>query len=189
MFPVSAAPTMGAKQNGLDTVAFDGSVGMTVPNSSGAISGDLTAFVVVKTNQAGTYNTIFGNAADTVGKWDDDVDWGFGTNVSDKCLFNVTANSGATGVQVNADCSIGDYHVLSGVWDSGDHIRIWVDGQFVTEKTFAVVLGNEHPLSVGGYAVIRRLKGNIGEAIAYDSALSDDQRAAVEQYLLDKWIP
>lgn len=188
MLPAGAGPEIGPLQNGLPTIAFDGTQGMIVAGTESAITGDFTAFAVVAATQASRNNTIFGKAAIARGNWTNDVDWAFATTTNDEFLINVTADAELGAQVLGGSWQVDAYHVLSAVF-SGGTASLWVDGVFIGEDTENFALGTTHTFTVGGYGASERLLGNLAEVIAYGVALPDVQRQAVETHLMGKWVP
>jgi hypothetical protein len=74
---------------------------------------------------------------------------------------------------------------VASVVSSGSTFQVYFDGVGQGAQAAAFSGGTTHVLgSAGGKEF---LEGDIAEVIAYDSALSDSDRQAVEAYLADKW--
>jgi hypothetical protein len=193
MQPIAAGgPRIGAAINGQDTVVFSGADAMTVPGSENTVSGDFTALVVVSINGNASHHTIFGKAADVFGNNDAELDWGFGGDTDDTFRVLVTQDTGGVTTRViSSTFNVQQAYVLAATWSGGDTLRGYRDGARFGEVVSAVTVGNSHPLCLGGYTTAhpeRRLEGNVAEAIAYEEALSDAELAAINQYLMDKWL-
>lgn len=185
-----------SQQNSLDTLLFDGSNDSLIGSNFASGTGGLTIFSVVKRNATNAVHEIINKGVDNGG-------WLFrltDTNVAQIGSYRDSTLANSTLRGTSSSVSATGYTVLAMVAGSGafNTASIFRNGTSLTMGA-AIEAGTNgrtpssgsDPVRIGVqvYAEVDyfNYNGNIAEVIVYDSALSDANREAVENYLLAKW--
>jgi hypothetical protein len=172
-----------AQQNGNDTLLFDGTndtlafTALTIPSSH-------TVFSVFQRSTSGILSVPIAN--DSGG-----VRYPFLWFNSDNNVYEISSDAGT--LTVGSASTASGYFVATTKRTANTSKEFWRDGQSIdeftsgTQVTTAVsqswsAIGSRES---GGSKAYHN--GDICEIIIYDSALSDSDREAVENYLMSKW--
>jgi hypothetical protein len=169
-------------QNGLPGVLFDG----TDDTLTATVAADAsrTIFIVAKKLSSTTGGSVW-SMSNTSARVFTGSGSGWLYNAKDAAVGGGQANIGTAAV---ADAVAGS--VISLVLASATSLTVYgngVDtvGAFDPHSIITTATG----FRLSGIGASQFFSGYVFEVIAYDTALSDTDREAVETYLLDKWIP
>jgi hypothetical protein len=187
------------QQNGLDALLFDGSNDHMIGGDYLDLDGtnQITVFLAIKARTSSVNSIELINKRDNTGR---DSGWYFYTNssgkletglVSSENYFVLASNSAVaafnSGVVWTFKTTAGSATSASAQYRNGSLIASTVSfsqTQAAANVSKAIYLGIlEFP--TGTFA--RPFDGNFCEVIAYNSNLSDSNRALVESYLMFKW--
>jgi hypothetical protein len=185
------------QQNGYDTLLFDGSNDQLVgADYLDANSGGLTVIVVYKRNATGAKHILIAKGDEASGNG-----WYFSHDSANKLSCEVQVNatdymSRSTSSTVTAS----SYVVATMVCGAGafQSASMYRNGSSLSMASASVNgSGAQQPpntsaaVTVSGWVYLgnptQTANANIAEIIVYSSALSDTDRAAVENYLISKW--
>ena len=185
-----------SQQNSLDTLLFDGSDDSLIGSNFASGTGGLTIFSVVKRNATNAVHEIINKGVDNGG-------WLFrltDTNAPQISSYRDSTLTNSTLRGTSSSVSATDYTVLAMVAGSGafNTALMFRNGTSLAMSAAAedgtngrTPSGGSDPVRIGVqvYSGVDyfNYNGNIAEIVLYDSALSDADRAAVENYLLAKW--
>jgi hypothetical protein len=180
--------TAAATQNGLNVLSFDG--GDYVRRSASWLYSlaTTTIFVVWRSTVTGT-QVVLGEGATT----NTNSAYRLGA-LSQNWWANSDRDTGAANFTASSGVDICDsaYHVCI-FDDSSTLARVWADQAGTPDGTSGAYTRGTTTLNrtaAGAQeraAVTLQVTGNIAEILVYDSVLSDDDRALVFDYLVDKW--
>jgi hypothetical protein len=187
------------QQNGLDALLLDGSNDHMIGGDYLDLNGtnQITVFLAIKVRTSSVNSIELINKRDNTGT---DSGWYFYTNSSGKLetglvssgtYFVLESNSAVaalnSGAVLTFKTTAGSATSATAQYRNGSQIASTVtfnQTQAASNVSKAIYLGIlEFP--TGTFA--RPFDGNFCEVIAYDTALSDANRAAVESYLMSKW--
>lgn len=181
-----------AIQNSKDIVRFDGSndrLGMSALNLTAA-----TVFTVVRRNTGNTYQSVaqINNPSTSRSSLE--------LGINDDALYGpliIGSNGNASLYGKGGSLKAGSFRITSGIWLGGgtsgaSNYRLWDDGASVTLANSSTVGASNSTASVIGAAysagvIVSFLNGDIAEILVYPTALSDDDRAKVQNYLNNKY--
>lgn len=190
-------------QNGLPVIRFDGAGDWLEVSDTSIIGGNsgISVFIVFKQAVNNVTKAL-------LTKWDYQTEGCFmattylGTiGQIEMFVANATNDAGGnnqytTDIYPTDDYSV-NFYTISIVYDgtqaAGDKIKFYLDGALKSSNTNGTVPASltsaNSTLKVGraGGVIDWFFNGDIGEVVLYDSALSNPDRTAVEDYLTTKW--
>ncbi len=184
------------QQNGKDTLLFDGSNDTLVgADFLDLNTGGLTAFIVYKRNATGARHELLAKTVSSTG-----FGWILFQSDADKLTFRNQGLSKSTARETSSAVAVSDYGVITAKVTAGS-----VSGASFFKNSQSLGMASatngdssfETPDNTTGLLRIGAqeyqgdlyfpLSANLAEIVLYDSALSDTDREAVENYLLAKW--
>jgi hypothetical protein len=185
-----------AIQGGLDVLRFDGSNDFLTTSNVFTATSDYTVFFVgfgkSINNDGRAFLSLSTTAQDTNGYFS----YLYRDDFSNKSVAIFTTNSQAANLSSDtaSGISYNAFHVMSAVY-SATNRQWWINGssQGTANGASGAAAFSSAVLRVGWYYFASLdgyrffLDGDICEIIIYNSALSDANRSAVENYLAAKW--
>ena len=171
-----------SQQNGFDALLFDGVNDVLSFSNAITIPASYTAFQVFRRQNSGISSGLLGASTGTVGYaffW-----------YSDNLVYE-RSNSGGDGYTLHgtANTSTG-YFVVVTTRNGTTSVATRRNGSAIATVTSGANVTNGANLTWAGIGRLDSVtfhQGNACEIIVYNSALSDANRAAVENYLISKW--
>jgi CHAT domain-containing protein len=161
--------------NGLPVIRFDGTQSLILANVLRL--SDMTLFIVARNNQPSeSFHMILGPANSSP---NNQLRFQDGSKV----LFVGTGNN--MPVVTPTVGNTGMYHALSARY-AGSTLKVYRDGSFVSSHSFTTI-GPWDLLQIGAWYSQHFLLGDIAEIVAYDRALTDNERESVNSYLRKKY--
>ena len=186
-------------QNGLSVLRFDGTDdSFDAADFADLAAGEaITVICVAKRAGTGSTHTLIAKFDSVSGNHLSEDGWSFRLNAGDKLNFVASRDASYTQVISSATVSAAATSVLSFKTTSGSltsSSSLYKNGQIVSSSSTGTVetLDNStYPVVIGRLdyqgAAYDFWDGDICEILVYDSALSDADREAVEDYLMTKW--
>jgi len=182
--------------NGLPTLAFNGtSQNLVMPTSPSNFTSGLTIFVMAKpiafTN---AYNRLvdFGTTAGPA--YTNSLAFYQPVGSTSYLGFTVYGNPYSTNVstvQSSSGLAFGLYQLFETVDDGSSTATIYVNGVPLAQNTSMIsvpnVTRNNNHIALDGVGISAYFNGQISEILVYSQTLTDAQRLAVENYLLNRY--
>jgi hypothetical protein len=186
-----------SQQNGKDTLLFDGTNDqMAASDFLDVNTGGITAFVVYKRNATGALHELI-TKANTSG-----LGWFFRHNAADKLAANLQGTAYDVSSRASSNTVTASSYIAAAMWFTSGSFQSIAYSRNGTALSMAAAVndygsGAQTPPDTTGVMRIGaqeyggvfyfHANANIAEVLMYDSALSDTDREAVENYLMTKW--
>ena len=160
---------------------FNGSQGISVPDSSSLDINNLTVFVVYKSTSTVSPKTIVAKTSSTTG-WH--MDW----TASNQLGLTLRNSGGVNTVSGDLDAGLdGEWHVLTGT----SALSFQIDSTTPVEltRTVSQTITNNNALTIGFDGVSNYSTIDVAEIILYNGVLSTEDQYDVNMYLTNKYNP